>query len=94
MKVGIQIAVFTMLGKGSSTLRVPVKNFMGKHCKCMASYTNIWSTLEAITLILRRQSKFYEFKTIIFSHSACTCKKFPPKWSVGPGEFYLFIFST
>ena len=42
---GIQIAVYAMFGKGSSMLRVPIKIFMGKHCKCMASYTNIWETL-------------------------------------------------
>ena len=34
MQTGIQRAMF---GKGSSTYRVPVKFFMDKHCKCMAS---------------------------------------------------------
>ena len=29
MKVGIQIAVFTMFGNGSSALLVPIKFFMG-----------------------------------------------------------------
>ena len=39
MGVGIQIAVYTMWVVNVTRTR---KNFMGKHCKCMASYTNIW----------------------------------------------------
>ena len=48
-------------------------------------------TFSSISPNQRCQSKFYKYKTIIFSHCACTHKQFPlRRWSVGLGQ----IFST
>ena len=40
----------------------------------------------------RCQSKFYRCKVINFSHSTCSYKDFPLKWSIIPHAFYLFFF--
>ena len=47
MQAGIQRAMYTMFGKGRQrTLRARNFFFMDKHCKCMASYTNICDLLQ------------------------------------------------
>ena len=48
----------------------------------------------AITLILRRESKFPRIKSLVSTHSACPCKNYPPKCSQIPHELdYLFKFA-
>ena len=38
----------------------------------------------AITLILRRESKFPKVKSLVLAHSACPCKNYLPKCSQTP----------
>ena len=33
----------------------------------------------AVTLFLRRESKFFQVKSLISAHSACPCKNYPPQ---------------
>ena len=65
-----------------------------KHCKCMASYTNMGKLQRAITLILRHESKSPCIKSLVSTPSACPCKNYPPKCSQIPHELdYLFKFA-
>ena len=53
-----------------------------KHCKRMASlYKHMGKLQRAVTLILRRESKFSHVKSRILTHSACRCKNYLPKCS-------------
>ena len=38
----------------------------------------------AVTVILRRESKFPRIKSLVSTHSACLCKNYPPKCSQPP----------
>ena len=53
-----------------------------KHCKRMASlYKHMGKLQRAVTLILRRESKFSHVKSRVLTHSACRCKNYLPKCS-------------
>ena len=45
----------------------------------------------AITLILRRESKVFQVKSLVLTHSACPCKNFLPKCSQTPRELIYRI---
>ena len=58
-------------------------------------YKHMGKLQRAITLILRRESKFFQVKSLVSTHSACPCKNYPPKCSQTPHELirlfnYLF----
>ena len=58
-----------------------------KHCKRMASlYKHMGKLQRAVTLILRRESKFLKVKSLHSIHSACWCKNYVPKCSQFPPE--------
>ena len=62
------------------------------------NFANAWLPLQtygklqrAITSFLRRESKFFQVKSLVSIHSACPCKNYPPKCSQTPHELdYLF----
>jgi hypothetical protein len=89
-KQASQIAICTIFGKGSSTYPAPIIFFMGKHCRCMASYTNMGQS--AITLIPRRESKFPKVEFLVSTHSACPCSMFPS--APQPTGNYLYFASN
>ena len=64
-----------------------------KHCKRMASlYKHMGKLQRAVTLIQRRESKFFQVKSLVSTHSACPCKNYVPKYSQTPHELdYLII---
>ena len=45
----------------------------------------------AITLILRRESKFPKVKSLVSTHSACPCKRYLPKCSPTPQTLINYI---
>ena len=47
--------------------------------------------ISAITLILRRESKFFQVKFLVFIHSACSYKNYALKYSQNPHELYSFF---
>ena len=54
-------------------------------------YKHMGKLQRAITLILRCESKFFQVKSLVLTHSACPCKNYP-KCSLTPHELdYLFI---
>ena len=58
-----------------------------KHCKHMASlYKHMGKLQRAVTLILRRESKFLKVKFLHSIHSARRCKNYVPKCSQFPPE--------
>ena len=69
-----------------------------KHCKRMASlYKHMGKLQRAVTLILRRESKFSHVKSHVLTHSACRCKNYLPKCSQFLQTFFaqeIFFFST
>jgi hypothetical protein len=64
-----------------------------KHCKCMASlYKHMGELQSAITLILRRESKFLKVRSLVSTHSACPCKNYAPSAPNSPRELILLFF--
>ena len=56
-------------------------------------YKHMGKLQRAITLILRCESKFFQVKSLVSTHSACPCKNYPPKCSLTPHELdYLIIY--
>ena len=63
-----------------------------KHCKRMASlYKHMGKLQRAVTLILRRESKFPKVKSLVLTHSACPCKNYLPKYSPTPQTLINYI---
>ena len=63
-----------------------------KHCKRMASlYKHMGKLQRAVTLILRRESKFPKVKSVVSIHSACPCKNYLPKYSPTPQTLINYI---
>ena len=42
----------------------------------------------AVTLFLWRESKFFQVKSLVSTHSACPCKNYVPKYSQTPHELH------
>ena len=54
-------------------------------------YKHMGILQRAVTLILRRESKFFQVKSLVLTHSAFPCKNDPSKCSQPPHELdYLF----
>ena len=57
-------------------------------------YKHMGKLQRAITLIVRCESKICPVKSLVLTHSACSCKNYPPKCSQSPHELdYLFKFA-
>ena len=57
-------------------------------------YKHMGKLQRAITLILRRESKFFQVKSLVLTHSACPCKNYVPKYSQTAHELdYFFKFA-
>ena len=54
-------------------------------------YKHMGKLQRAVTSIQRRESKFFQVKSLVSTHSACPCKNYVPKYSQTPHELdYLF----
>ena len=58
----------------------------------MASlYKHMGKLQSAVAWILRRKSKFPKVKSLVLTHSACTCKNYVPKCFQTPCESIFFL---
>jgi hypothetical protein len=59
----------------------------------MASLYKYMSKLRSATTVsLRRQSKFFQVKSLVLIHSACRCKNYVPKCSQFPHELINYFY--
>ena len=54
-------------------------------------YKHMGELQRAVTLILRRESKFPKVKSLVSTHSACSCKNYLPKCSPTPQTLINYI---
>ena len=83
-------------GIESRTLPLYYYTLGGNHCCTIIAYNYVHvvsghhsNTFLSISSNQRHQSEFYKYKIINFSHSTCSHKNSPLKWSVVTGTFLL-----